>query len=333
MTPRLLRSSSALRLALLCCLLAGLSVLGGCASPEKDKAKSKAKDKAKQSARQPPNAPPTGNAVVLAEVGRGPAGAQDEAKKEKAPPSAPRKIIYTGHIDIIVGDFDKADGRLHELIRKHDGYVASSEVRRVPNEPGHGSWTVRIPVGNSDDFRESLRELGALHRSKLDSSDITDQYYDTQADQANLEAREKALRGLYDKTIANAKLADLLEVDRELGKVRGEINTLKGRLQRWDKEVTYATYSITIEERLGYKEPTALGFGETASDTFSRSLNAIVVFLRGVVLVLVAVSPWLVLFAAVGVPIWLVVRRFQKPAVSPPSPRPGPAPPAAPPQG
>jgi hypothetical protein len=299
-------------------LLAGLGCAGS--SPMEGAKKQQAKSVRKPASERPPETALTqakqGDGSVR--VAQAPAGGEKAVAEVKEPPAkaVPPKIIYTGRITIIVGDFDKAEKEFHALVKEYGGYVARSEVNRVPNDPRHGSWTVRIPVAQSDEFRASLRDLGALHRSDLDSQDITDQYYDTQAEQTNLEAREKALRSLYDKTIAGTKLSDLLEVDRELARVRGEINTLKGRLQRWDKEVAYATYTITMDERRGYEDPTAVGFGTTLGDTFNRSINALVAFGKFVILVAVALAPWLVLLAVLLVPLWIAVRRRRTPVLT-----------------
>jgi hypothetical protein len=248
--------------------------------------------------------------------------AKDKAAQRPAPAGAKkpvaisRKIIYTGKIALVAEDFDKAEEKFRELIDEYKGYIAGSDVSRVPGEPQHGTWTVRIPADRSDAFRADLRNVGKLVHSKLDSQDVTDQYFDTQAEQTNLEVREKALRGLYDKTIANAKLTDLLEVDRELARVRGEINTLKGRLQRWDKLVAYATYTVTIDERRSTEEAPAAPFGIVAGERFGDSLSGLTAFGRFLLLFFIILSPWLVLLAVILVPVWLVVRRKTRPVLA-----------------
>src|SRR5690349_15837279 len=64
-----------------------------------------------------------GEAEKPAEVkqgGRGP---------EKA---MPRKIIYTGLVDLIVDDFDSSESHLLQLIEEHQGYLANSEIFNQP---------------------------------------------------------------------------------------------------------------------------------------------------------------------------------------------------------
>src|SRR5262249_36921548 len=156
----------------------------------------------------------------------------------KKPEQKPRRrmIVYTGRVEMIVDDYDASRDRMMLLLKEHEGYEATSEQSGRPNETRRGLWTLRVPVANFQPFLDAVTKLGELRRQTLDSNDVTDPYFDTQAETTNLEAREKALRKLYEEKIAGTKLADLIEVDRELSNVRGQINLRKGQLQRWEQE-------------------------------------------------------------------------------------------------
>jgi hypothetical protein len=181
-----------------------------------------------------------------------------------------------------------------------------------PGQPRYGTWTLRIPVAKYKPFLASISRLGELRREKTDSEDVTDRYFDTKAAAANLEAREEALRKLYKEKIGGAKLTDLLAVDRELALVRGEINQLKGQLQRWDKLVEFATLRLTLQDRKGYIPPESPDFASNISRTFFSSIDAMVGVGKGLVYVVVALAPWLVLLAVVLAVIWLPVRNLTR---------------------
>lgn len=237
------------------------------------------------------------------------AGLDVAARKDAAqPPQTRRKIIYTAKVEVVVEDLDEADRSLAELLTAHEGYVARSERSGMPGTARRGSWTLRVPVARFDQVLKDLADLGEVRRSTLDSDDITDRYFDTQAEMTNLEAREKALRKLYEEKIAS-KLSDLLDVDRELSKVRGEINLRKGQLQRWDKETAFATIHLDLFDRRGYVPPTAPAFGTTIGRTFEGSLQALVDTGKALVLAAVAVAPWLAVLAVLGLPLALLRRR------------------------
>src|SRR4051794_18763972 len=129
-----------------------------------------------------------------------------------APPAAKaeqRKIVYTGHLDLIVDDFDLAANTLVELLKERDGHIDHWDIQGTPGVPRTGTWTLRIPAARFDDFLHEARRVGDLRRSKIDSDDITDRYFDIKAEIKNLEAREEALRTLYKEKLAGSDLNSL----------------------------------------------------------------------------------------------------------------------------
>jgi hypothetical protein len=241
------------------------------------------------------------------DVARAPAALEPVGEKKEAP-AEPRKIIYTGQVELIVEDFDKGEKDLLKLLAEMKGYVASSEITGRPGEPRSGQWILRIPTENFDDFIAEAKTLGEMRKQKRDTEDVTDRYFDAKAQMQNLEAREKALRKLYEEKIAGSKLTDLLDVDRELNKVRGEINVLKGQLQRWDKLVEFATITLTMRDRKGYVPPESPNFPTSIGRTFSGSIEALVWTGQGLVLVVVALAPWLGVLAVLAAGSWLLIR-------------------------
>jgi hypothetical protein len=239
------------------------------------------------------------------------AGLDDKPALAGRPAQAPqRKIIHNGDARLIVDDFDQAEGNLLALVKEQIGYVAKSMVTGNPGSPRQGTWTVRVPAGKFDEFMAALPRLGELQQSSSDSRDITDHYQDTQAEIKNLEAREEALRKLYTEKLAGTKLTDLLEVSRELNNVRTEIDTRKGRLQRWDKEVAFATIVISLQDRRGYVPPIIPDFGTSIGRTFQGSMETLLSAGRGLVLGLVAAAPWVAVLLVPVVFLWLVIRSF-----------------------
>lgn len=242
-------------------------------------------------------------------------GARDAAKKAEDKPRQ-RMIIYTGRVELVADDFDMARDRMLVALKEHDGYEASSEESGHPGQTRRGVWVLRVPVARFDAYLEAVSRIGEQRQRKTESNDVTDQYHDTREEVMNLEAREKALRKLYDEKIAGSKLTDLLEVDRELTSVRGQINQRKGQMARWEKETAFSTVHVTIFSRAGYVPPTSPEFGATITRTFGGSVQAMVDVGKALVLVAVAAAPWLGILLIVGVPLWLVWRRKRKPAAA-----------------
>jgi hypothetical protein len=297
----------------------GLALLFGCAGDKAGSHKDKGKGGPRREAANDKAAPEAAQAPAVA-GGKQPQGGERAPQKDKK--AQPRLIIYTGQVELIVADFEEARVKMMAALKEQDGYVSGSEVTGQPGEPRYGRWTLRIPVAKFETFLDELARLGELRRQTLDSEDVTDRYFDTKAEVANLEARQEALRKLYQEKIGGSKLTDLLEVDRELSNVSGQINLRKGQLQRWEKLVEFATITLTLRDRRGYVPPESPDFGTTVGRTFHSSIDALVSTGKGIVLVAVAVGPWLgvllVLFAAVWFPVRYFTRRSRSRIPPPP---------------
>ena|SRR2546427_5832246 len=137
--------------------------------------------------------------------------------------TAPRKIIYTAQVEMIVEDLAHSEGELKRLIQEQKAYVAKSEMRGSPGSPRSGTWTIRVPVDQFNALVETIGKLGELRRSTIDSDDITDRYYDLKAHMKNNEVEEQGLQKLYLEKSSTGKLDDLLAVRRELRNIRGDI--------------------------------------------------------------------------------------------------------------
>jgi hypothetical protein len=249
--------------------------------------------------------------------------APGQAQPAKPEPVS-RKIIYTASVEITVEKFEAAEQELLQLVKAQDGaYIAKSDVRGSPGTPRSGTWTIRVPVAGFEAFKQAVAGLGELQRNQTDSQDVTDEYYDLGARIKNKQVEEERLLKHLEKS--TGKLEDILAVEKELTRVRGEIERYQGRRQYLEKLSALTTVTVTIHERKNYvpSEPKAPAFGTTVSRTFESSLDLLTAFGKGLVLVTVALVPWLVLLAILAVPaaLWWRRRRRRAPPVVQPIPQ------------
>jgi hypothetical protein len=245
--------------------------------------------------------------------GGGGGAAQDEQAGERKPAvkaadkATSRKIIYTGLVDLIVDDFDGREGQLRQLVEDNEGYIADSDIHNQPGSPRSGTWTVRVPTKHFADFMQALVKLGEVRKRTTNSQDITDAYFDRAAHLKADEAEEKSLLGLLEKT--QGRVEDILKVREQLRTVRGQIEQSKSQLQRWDKDVDLATVTVKLLDRRDYSPPLMPDFGSTVGRTFQGSIEALLSFGKGIILVLVALAPWLAVLGLFIAPAVLVRRR------------------------
>jgi hypothetical protein len=233
------------------------------------------------------------------------------APLQMVPAQAPatRKIIYTANVELVVEDFDSSQKALLQLVEENKGYTASSEVRGSPGNRRYGTWTVRVPVANYRSFLNALDALGEPERNITDSRDVTEEYYDVEARLKNKRVEEdRLLEHLKNST---GKLEEILAVERELTRVRGEIEQAQGRLQVLANLTELTTVTVSFQEWKDYAPAASPSFALTVNRTFTGSFGVLLTFGKTILLAAVALVPWLPLLGLIAVPTWWALRRSQ----------------------
>lgn len=252
---------------------------------------------------------PAGGEEFVAQ--EGPAGAVKEVAKPAV--KVARKIKHTADLKLITDEFDKTRDALQALIEKHQGYEAMADIRSSPGAQRIGTWRVRLPIENFAAFRDTARKLAEVESDTVNTEDLTDQYYDLEANIKNLKAEQDSWRDMLKRT--SDKLENLITVKRELDRVTDEIQRKEGRLRLMANLTDLTTVNLALRERQKFvpeKGPNVAEdatFGMKAGKTFDQSWGALRDFGQGVALFVIALAPWLPLMLLVGIPTWLVARR------------------------
>lgn len=225
-----------------------------------------------------------------------------------APPKAlPRKIIYNSDVSLIVENFDRTASAIAALIKNSGGYLADSDITGSPGSNRRGMWKVRVPVEGFDGFVESVVKLGELVYRKTNSQDVSEEFYDLDARIKNKKIEEgRLVKHLEEST---GKLSDILEVEKEISRVREEIERQQGRLNMLANLTSLTTVTIIVEERKDYVPPANPTFAQQIALTFQQSVDNLAEFGKAIVLFVVALAPWLPLILLVALIVWLIARR------------------------
>ena len=158
-----------------------------------------------------------------------------------------RKLVRNARVDLEVKSFDEALQSISALASEGRGYVATTSSQKQENGKLRGEIIVKILPENLDDFLSKLRKLGDLKNQTLATEDLTKQYVDTDARLNNARLLETRLIELLKKKSDDVE--DLLAVEKELGRVREQIEQLQGELKFMDMQVRFATVSISLAEK------------------------------------------------------------------------------------
>ena len=164
-----------------------------------------------------------------------------------APVIDTRKLIRNAALDFEVGSFEKALDIITQVAGEEQGYVFSQNSAKGANGKLQGQIVVKVLPPNLDRFLLKLRLLGDMRNQTVSAVDVSKDYFDTEARIRNAQVTEERLIEMM-KT-RTGKVSDLLEVENEIAKVRGEIEQMQGSLKVYDAQVQFATVVISIEEK------------------------------------------------------------------------------------
>ena len=172
-----------------------------------------------------------------------------------------RKLIRNAEVQLEIVSFDDAVQKITAFAKEERGYVATSSSEKQANGKLRGEVVVKVLPDNLDRFLQKIRGLGELKNQTLGSEDVTKAYLDTDSRLKNARVMEQRLiEMLKTKT---GKVSDLLQVEKELGRVREEIEKMQGELKYWDSQVQFATVTISLAEK-DLEEPAAFLLKERA---------------------------------------------------------------------
>ncbi|PAB61398.1 DUF4349 domain-containing protein [Anaeromicrobium sediminis] len=223
-----------------------------------------------------------------------------------------QKIIKNTHMNISVSDFNNAYDNLNKKTRDLMGYMEFSNIYDIHNNLKAGSFTIRIPKANSEEMIEFTKTLGKVNNIESNAQNVTAQYYDTENRVKNLKVQEDRLRSIMEKA---TKVEDILQIERELNRVRMEIDSLEGRIKNWDNLVEYTTLSLEVREMKNKEnkiEPIDKSIGQRAKEGFISSINNIVNKIEYLLVKVISNIPNLVLVGTVLGGVYLLYKRFKK---------------------
>ena len=160
--------------------------------------------------------------------------------------AAPAMIIRTGHAFIEVEKVDNAVIKVQQLAVQVGGYITNSSISGGRDQIRQATLELKIPAPNYDRAVGSLSTIGKVETVTSNAQDVGEEFVDVTARVNNARRLEDRLISL----LANktGKLDEVLRVERELARVREEIERYEGRLRYLTSRAAMSTLSITVHE-------------------------------------------------------------------------------------
>lgn len=220
----------------------------------------------------------------------------ERLKTDEAP--ATPMIARTAALTLITKEFEKTHASVEEILKRYNGYIGELNVS-APDEAGRTlAGTLRIPAARFDSAMAELKKLGRVENESQGGEEVTQQYVDLEARMANAQHTEQRLTEILRQR--TGKLQDVLKVELEIDRVRGEIEQMQAEKKELTKRVAFATVNMTVKEEYHAKlQATPPSTGSRFRNAAVEGYNSVVEGLISVGLFLLSSGPSLLLWAAV----------------------------------
>jgi hypothetical protein len=221
-----------------------------------------------------------------------------------------RVVLKNATLVIVVDDVDAKMQSINDLSNSFGGWIVSANTTRAningKNQVQSASITIRVPAARLDEAMTQIKTgVGTVEAENISGQDVTQDYVDLSSQLTNLQAAEKQLQSIMDKAV---KTQDVLDVYNQLVNVRGQIETIQGRIRYYDESSSFASVQVTVLPT-PIVQPVEIG-GWRPLETARNAFQALINLLQGAADVVITVAIiGLPLLIVIGVPLWFFWRR------------------------
>lgn len=164
-------------------------------------------------------------------------GVAPSGKADDFQPAGERVVIFNATVDVTVWNADTLNARLMKIVTHYQGYVVKLSSKHS---------TVRVPAAHLQSALAAISSSGRVKGISKTGMDVTEEFKDYTI---RLENASKA-RDRYLELLAKAENVEAtLKVEKELERLNGEIELLKGKLGRLQHLADYSTIEVNITQK------------------------------------------------------------------------------------
>lgn len=189
-----------------------------------------------------------------------------------------QKLIKESFLSFETQDLDKTYTKIIGIIKQNDGFVQDDNSNKSYNRISR-RLTVRLP---SAAFQKAIDSISAhvpfFDTKRISSRDVTEEFIDNEA---RLKAKQ-TLEKRYLELLSKAKtVKEILDIERELSKIREEIEAKQGRLKYLKNKVSLSTINIEFY-KLTAESGVTVSYGSKMWNAIKSGFNGVSIFFLGI---------------------------------------------------
>ncbi|MBQ4253332.1 MAG: DUF4349 domain-containing protein [Erysipelotrichaceae bacterium] len=218
-----------------------------------------------------------------------------------------KKVIVTTEMNLETYKMDETLSKILSEATGSHGYVqSSSEGKRSYGENSfrrYATLVLRIPAENYDAFMEAIRTSGNVISLSSETDDITEAYYNLQAQIDSLKLEEERVKSFYEMA---ENIDELLRIEQRLTEIQSQIAQKESTMKNYQLLTDYCTVTISIQEVTTYTETSDTFFSRLLRE-LRQSAEGFVRFLESALFFLINAF-WYIVLAIV---LWIVFRKLE----------------------
>lgn len=218
------------------------------------------------------------------------------------------QLIKRAQLSLVVDSVDAGLKSASQIIRTQQGDILDLQDNQIEAVQRTAYLRIRVPQANLDTLLDALSELGTVQQQGLSAEDVSTQIVDAKARLRNLRKTEESVLKIMERS---GEISQVLEVSRELSRIRAEIEQIDARVQNLQNQVRYSTIDLTLAAAVT-PQPIGRPLTETLGTTWrdaTQSVGDLTVGLMQIGLWLIAFSPFILILAIAGVLGYRTLRR------------------------
>lgn len=208
-----------------------------------------------------------------------------------------RKLIKEGRVEFKTDNLNTTRKTIFEAVNKYKGYVSSDQEFKSPGRKSN-TVVIRVPAKTFDNLlSDATKGVEKFESKEINVKDVTEEFLDIQA---RLKTK-KELELRYIDLLKQAKnVTEILEIEKQIGELRSEIESIEGRLKYLQDRVSFSTLTMTFYETV----PNETAFEQKFKNGFRNGWDNLIWFF----VVLTNIWP----FILIGIGLIFGIRLYKK---------------------
>jgi len=217
-----------------------------------------------------------------------------------------RLIIQTANLRMDIEKYDDVYLKITNWVGAAGGYIENESTSNKTNYTDrenlkYGYLTLRVPATGYESMINQIKSLGNVTFDSANAYDVTKNYRDTASEVENLKVTETRLREIMADAV---EIKDILAIENELTRIRGQINSYESQLKDWEALADMTTITVELNEVKSLKpiiEPIDDTLFGKAKEGFIGTINSIKLTIEQVFVWLISKSPILAILGFLAV--------------------------------